>query len=139
MKILILTLLLMTGCGGLETLTPQQSLGAGAVAGAVTAKTVEKVKEVFTPEYKLLVHPFLICDISEDGQNGITCFIIPCPSDSTCQHTYSREEWLESNRKVLSVRHSLIANVADFCKANEDACIDFLGYFEGEKVVITED
>ncbi len=136
-KIFIVLLLTLSGCAGIETLTPTQSLGTGAVGGAVAIKTVEKVKEVFTPEYKLLVHPFEICSLTDP--ETITCWLVPCGEDMNCQTNFTRSEWIQSNAKILTVRHSLIANVANFCDKNEDACVDYLGHYEGEKVIIVED
>ena len=136
-NILLVFLLTLSGCAGIESLTPAQSISGGALAGAVTVKTVQEVKKVFTPEYKLLVHPFEICTLIDT--ESITCWLIPCDKNQTCEQHFTRSEWIQSNEKILTVRHSLISNVANFCDKNEDACIDFLGHYEGEKVIIVED
>ena len=133
-KIFLISFLALAGCEGIETLTKEQSLGVGAVGGAVVGKTVEKVREVFTPDYKLLVHGIEICDIS--SEDSITCYLVPCQPEKTCTQEYERTDWINSNGKVITVRHSLVANVAQFCNKNPDACQDFWAFYDGSKVVI---
>ena len=133
----LLMLIFLTGCAlpGIQEVTPRQAVGAGAVTGAVATKTIEKVREVFTPHYPLLVRPLEICILEQK----ITCHIVPCHEDGKCTKEYAWGDWIESNSRVLTVRRSLVASVSVFCDKNADACKHYAGYYEGEKIVIVED
>ena len=134
----LLLFLILTGCAGIEQVKPEKALGGGAVSGAVAVKTVEKIKEVFTPEYRLLFEPIEICSIG--SENGITCFLVPClEGEESCTIRYQKDEWLESNSKVLTLRTSSLTNIKLFCEKNKDACEYYKGYYSGSKIVLLED
>ena len=134
---LFLFLIGCAGVPGVQQVTPNQALGVGAVGGVAVSKATEKVKEVFTPEFHLLVRPVEICDI--EGEGNIKCHLLPCDDDKQCVIEYNRDEWLANNRKVLTVRRSLFVSVISYCEKNKLACKNYIGYYEGEKIIIVED
>lgn len=130
-------LALNTGCAGVEELTPGQLGSIGAVGGAVVTKTVEKTKKIFTPHYRLLKRPLEICDITDMWT--VTCFLAPCPDNHKCSITYKMANWIKDNPKIITVKRSLLASVVAFCEKNPNACLNYVGYYKGEKIIIVSD
>ena len=72
--LILFLMCLFSGCANLTE--SDQAIGVGAVGGAALTHTVTKIKEVFTPKYRLQVEPIEICGPVTGEQ--ITCFLIPC-------------------------------------------------------------
>ena len=128
----------LSGCGGLLETDSTSAVG-GAVAGAATVKVVEKVKEVFTPHFPLIVNPTEICDIT--GSDTVTCYVVPCSdiSGDSCEITTPINEWFADNPKVYTLRSASVVEILNFCGRNEGSCEDFVGKYSGGKIVITKD
>lgn len=138
MKLLVILLIVIQiGCAGFppSRISTGQAAGAGAIAGAATQKVVERVKEVFTPKYPLYLPPHEICDISSSSV-VVTCYLIPCEKD--CKRSVGWPEWAKNNPSVLTVRQSAIPAAIEFCKKNEEACVEQIGEYAGQTIVIVD-
>ena len=127
----------LLGCAGIDVTPTQSALGGGAVTGAVAVKTIEKVKEIFTPKYPLLVKSIEICDLTLDDK--VKCFLVPCSNEDVCVITRDKEEWIEENPKVITMRTSSLPAIRAFCLHNEKACEEMRSEYEGYKIIIMED
>ena len=136
MKFLILFLFL-AGCAGLPLQTQSPAgIAGGALGGVAVTKTIEKVKEVFTPHYLLQVQPVEICDITGDP---VKCFIIPCDNESLCMVGYERVEWFANNPKVQTIRTSQVTAILEFCQHNLKACENYQGHYQNKTIVIVKE
>ena len=135
---LLFLLFIFTGCADLANVDSSSAVG-GAVAGATTVKVVEKVKEVFTPHFPLVVNPTEICDIT--GEDEVKCYLIPCSdiSGKNCEIITPIHEWFADNPKVYTLRSASVVEILNFCGRNEGSCEDFVGKYSGGKIVITKD
>lgn len=110
-----------------------------AVGGATTVKVVEKVKEVFTPHFPLIVNPSEICDITDE--EFVTCYVIPCSDDSetNCEIKTEKEKWFLDNPKVYTLRSASVIEILNFCGRNEGSCEDYLGEYSAGKIILVRD
>ena len=129
---------LLSGCAGITPDVDPRSLGTGALGGVALTKTVEKVKEVFTPDYPFLFRPIEVCDIVKSSL-FVECYLIPCHEDGKCSVKYGKDKFFKDNPKMITVQRSLFASAKDFCKRNEDGCQLYIGHYEDQKIVILED
>ena len=129
---------LLTGCAGITPDVDPRSLGGGVLAGAALTKTVEKVKEVFTPDYPFLYRPIEVCDLLKSSL-FVECYLIPCHEKGKCSIKYGKDKFYKDNPKMITVQRSLFASAKDFCKRNEDGCQLYNGYYQDQKIVILED
>lgn len=130
------SLLILSSCADIAD---PASVGAGAVGGAVTVKVVEKVKEVFTPHFPLIVNPSEICDITKE--DIVTCYVIPCSDDTeqNCEIHTPKEQWMIDNPKVYTLRSASVVEILNFCGRNEGSCEDILGEYSAGKIVLTKE
>ena len=135
MKTLFLCIvsLLFVSCAGMDiSAASKPQIGGGVVAGAAAVKTVERIKEVFTPEYPLYLQPIELCTLDRE----VTCFLVPCQKN--CVITLSFEEFVELNPKVATIRTSSkqINAAQAFCEKNKEACVDQISQYEGKTIVV---
>ena len=126
---IILALLVLTGCGTLNKEADSTSALQTAVGTAAVIKTVEKIKEVFTPHFPLLVFPSEICDISEDP---VVCYVVPC-ANGPCENKVDRQEWLNNNPKVVTIEASMVVEMTKFCKKIQMPARSILDILKAEK------
>ena len=130
MKFLLLFLFILGGCAT----TDISSLDPKSVAtGATVVKTVEKIKEVFTPHYPLLNNPSEICDITSDP---VTCYLVPCSEEGDCAVRIDKATFLENNPKIVTIRASQVVEIVKFCEKNPKACEEYSGHYEGQKIIL---
>ena len=125
----------LTGCAWVE----KDPAEAGKVAAGTVAvvKTVEKIKEVFTPKYPLIVNPAEICDITKDP---VQCFVVPChPHEGECETHIPYKEFLSENPKVVTISASLVVETVNFCNKNPKACEKFWGQYKNQKIILTKE
>ena len=127
----LIAMLFLVGCA---TEVPETL--KGAAGSAVVIKTVEKVKEVFTPHFPLLAKPSEICDITTDP---VTCYVIPCVDDKDCVLKWDRNEWFKNNPKVFTLESNVVVEIVKFCDKNPDACLRYKGFYSGKKIVLMEE
>ena len=132
----ILIFLFFTGCAGLGSITEGPIDPASVATGATVVKTVEKIKEVFTPKYPLLNNPQEICDITSDP---VVCYVIPCVEGGNCEVHIDRSEFLTNNPKVVTIQTSMAVEVVSFCNKNPDACESYSGEYKNLKIILTKD
>ena len=126
---------LFIGCGGLDFLrqaTPQQTGAGGVVAGAAAVKIQEKAVEIFSPKYPLYMQGVELCVLGK----VVTCSLVPC--NENCEISVPFDIFVQQNPKVATLRTSVkqLNAVNEFCKENEDACIEQLYAYDGEKIVV---
>ena len=131
MKILLFMSVFLMSCAQNVQKTPPEAVALGSVA---VAKTVEKIKEVWTPKYPLIVNPAEICDITHDP---VKCYIVPCHEN--CERHIPLGEFVRDNPKVVTVSSSLMVEAVLFCKKNLSACEKYIGQYENKKIVLTQD
>ena len=137
MKLIIMALCL-TGCAGVQHLSPERAIGGGVATGVVAGEVAKKVKEVFTPQYLLQFESVEVCGL--DKPDKVTCYLIPCEDeDNLCSATWDKDEWLAQNPKVMTLRSSLIIPAKHFCQKNPNACDKYIGYYSGYKIFVKED
>ena len=137
-KLLMVSMLLLGGCSGLQHLTPERALGGGVATGVVAGKVAEKARTALTAQYKLQFQPIEICGL--DMPHKVTCYLVPCKaSDQLCSYTQDKDKWIQSNPKVMTLRSSLLVPAKHFCNKNPEACDRYVGYYSGYKIVIKED
>ena len=126
------------GCAGIQHLAPEKALGGGVASGLVAGKVAEKVKDSLTPHYRLQFQSIEICGLDHETQ--IRCFLVPCTaSDELCSYTQDKDEWIQSNPKVLTLRSSLLIPVKKFCEKNPDACDKYTGYYSGYRILLKKE
>ena len=69
-KLILISMLWLVGCAGVQHLGPEKAIGGGVATGVVAGEVAKKVKDVFTPKYRIdisisftmIFHPlWLLC------------------------------------------------------------------------------
>lgn len=130
-----LIFLFLFGCAGQENLLKKNTPRDIAI-GAAGAEVIDKIKESFTPVYRLYLQPLELCSYSE---NIVTCNLIPCISD--CTTTFTLKEFLEKSPKFASLQSisKFINANKEFCKKNEDFCVDQVFRYASGEIILVHD
>ena len=137
-------LLAFSACQTPLPVTKEQGLGAGA--GLATAVAAEKVKEAFTPDFKLNVYPSKFCEFRP--KHGVQCVLVPCALEAkgkdaiqaNCVTLEPVEDFWEREVKVESLDTSglKMSAILNFCKKYPKKCVHYAGQFHEKTIVLTE-
>ena len=138
-----LSLLSLVSCGA--NLTPDESLGVGAVTGSAVTKVIDKTKEIAHYDLKLEVPSIEVCyaeDIHEDTEQTVfRCVLTNCKS-ANCERFKSgaliADEILNQDALIISLDgwSGFIENIKFFC-AKVD-CKEEVKQYNGKQVVLTK-
>ena len=152
MRRLIISVIFLAGCGQSipYPLTQQrdQSGGIGFTAGVVTARTAQKAKEIFTPEFDINVFPLRTCErikLAIAPKPLIKCLIVPCAFefegekmiDRYCMSMETEDDFWAREKKVVGL-DSASANLSSLknnCQKYPKQCKEWLGKFKGKTIL----
>ena len=154
-KIILSLSLFFIGCDELPlgSLTSGQakSGGIGFTAGVATAKTAQKVKEVFTPDFDIFLWPSKFCERfwpASAPKPLVQCVITPCVFDTAteqeiqenCLTVEDEDVFWEREKKVESLDTSVLklSTMANICERLPDTCKDKIGMFKGKTVMFVD-
>lgn len=111
---------------------------AGGVAGSLINETATKVESSLKPEYAIYAYPMELCSWGEEDM--MECRIVPCLflDKTLCVKEMSFEEFKAQNPKVPTLTLTLkqFSAIINKCKKNPDLCIEYIGKYSGERVVV---
>jgi len=137
----MLSIVLLISCAELQTINRHQATGLGVGTGILAGKTIERAKEVFTPQYDLREYPSELCEPAE-SIDTIKCVIVPCELENegdkaACEVYMSFAEFWGSRGPVegIDTTSKKTIEFLSFCEHYPDRCKKILAKYKGKTII----